>query len=75
MENTQSPNTQQPQSIKDLPDPTPQVALNTFVGFVRSSRLSYDEHVYFDKCTVALQGVINSTLNPPIIPPFPKMEV
>ena len=74
MENNDQQQTQQPPSVKDLPDPTAQVALNTFVGLARQSRLSYDEHVYLDKCTAALQSVVNSATAPEI-PPFPKMQL
>ena len=49
MEQTNQQPPQQPPSVKDLPDPTAQIALNTFVGLARQSRLSYDEHVYLDK--------------------------
>ena len=74
MEQTNQQPPQQPPSVKDLPDPTAQSALNTFVGLARQSRLSYDEHVYLDKCTAALQGVLNNT-QAPEIPPFPKMQL
>ena len=74
MEQTNQQPPQQPPSVKDLPDPTAQIALNTFVGLARQSRLSYDEHVYHDKCTAALQSVVNSATAPEI-PPFPKMQL
>jgi hypothetical protein len=74
MEQTNQQPPQQPPSVKDLPDPTAQIALNTFVGLARQSRLSYDEHVYLDKCTAALQNVVNSATGPEI-PPFPKMQL
>jgi hypothetical protein len=74
MEQTNQQQPQQPPSVKDLPDPTAQIALNTFVGLARQSRLSYDEHVYLDKCTAALQNVVNSATAPEI-PPFPKMQL
>jgi hypothetical protein len=74
MEQTNQQQPQQPPSVRDLPDPTPQIALNTFVGLGRQSRLSYDEHVYLDKCTAALQNLISNTKGPEI-PPFPKMQV
>jgi hypothetical protein len=74
MEQTNQQPPQQPPSVKDLPDPTAQIALNTFVGLARQSRLSYDEHVYLDKCNAALQSVVNSATAPEI-PPFPKMQL
>ena len=74
MEQTNQQQPQQPPAVKDLPDPTAQIALNTFVGLARQSRLSYDEHVYLDKCTAALQNVVNSATAPEI-PPFPKMQL
>jgi hypothetical protein len=74
MEQTNQQPPQQPPSVKDLPDPTAQIALNTFVGLARQSRLSYDEHVYLDKCTAARQSVVNSATAPEI-PPFPKMQL
>jgi len=69
MEQTNQQQPQQPPSVRDLPDPTPQIALNTFVGLGRQSRLSYDEHVYLDKCTAI------GNAKGPEIPPFPKMQV
>jgi hypothetical protein len=59
MEQNNQQQPQQPPSVKDLPDPTAQIALNTFVGLARQSRLSYDEHVYLDKCNAALKSVVN----------------